>query len=174
MQHVLRRCPQAPESPGHRQIPTEGPDRFDTTTQRGTIHLEDLTPGLTRSLAKVLTDENIHMFAEVSSDRNPVHLDDGYAEGTMFGGRIAHGMLTASLISAVIGEQLPGHGTVYLRQSLAFLAPVRPGDEVTAIVSVREIDDRRSRVTLDCECRVGEKAVLRGEALVLAPRRQAD
>jgi 3-hydroxybutyryl-CoA dehydratase len=83
-------------------------------------------------------------------------------------------MLTAALISAVIGEQLPGHGTVYMGQTLKFLAPVRPGDDVTARVTVREIDHGRRRVTLDCVCLVGEKAVLKGEALVLAPSKKFD
>ena len=102
---------------------------LDTTHNlpRGTICIEDLEIGMTRSLTKVVTDRDIELFAEVSSDRNPVHLDESYAQDTMFQGRIAHGMLTAGLISAVIGEQLPGHGTVYLGQSLKFMAPVRPG-----------------------------------------------
>ena len=87
---------------------------------------------MTRPLRKQITDRDIELYAEVTTDRNPVHLDEAYARGTMFRGRIAHGMLTAGLISAVIGEQLPGHGTVYLGQTLKFLAPVRPGDEVYA------------------------------------------
>jgi len=140
----------------------------------GTIWIEDLAVGMERSLAKAIGDREIGLFADASSDRNPVHLDDGYAQGTMFGGRIAHGMLTAALISAVIGEQLPGHGTVYLRQDLRFLAPVRPGDRVEAVVRVAGIDLRRRRVTLDCHCRVGDIVVLKGEALVLAPSRSLD
>ena len=98
---------------------------------RGTICIEDLEIGMTRDLAKVVTDQDIEMFAEVSTDRNPVHLDEDYAQDTIFEGRIAHGMLTAGLISAVIGEQLPGHGTVYLGQSLKFIAPVRPSKIVS-------------------------------------------
>lgn len=141
---------------------------------RGTICIEDLEIGMTRSLTKTLSDMDIRLFADLSADHNPVHLDEEYAQETIFGGRIAHGMLTASLISAVIGEQLPGHGTVYLGQSLKFLAPVYPGDAVTAEVSVAEIDMGRRRVTLDCRCRVGEKAVLKGEALVLAPSKKFD
>lgn len=141
---------------------------------RGTICIEDLEIGMARRVTKRIEDYDIRLFADVSTDRNPVHLDDDYARDTIFGGRIAHGMLTASLISAVIGEQLPGHGSVYLGQSLKFLAPVFPGDEVTAEVSVREIDHGRRRVTLDCVCRVGEKAVLKGEALVLAPSKKFD
>ena len=95
---------------------------------RGTIVIEDLEIGMTRHLQKRITDRDIELFAEVSTDRNPVHLDDTYAQDTIFEGRIAHGMLTAGLVSAVIGEQLPGHGTVYLGQTLKFMAPVRPGD----------------------------------------------
>lgn len=140
----------------------------------GTICIEDLEIGMTRSLARTIGDREIRQFAEVSSDHNPVHLDDDYARDTIFQGRIAHGMLTAALISAVIGEQLPGHGTVYLKQSLTFLAPVRPGDQVEAIVAVREIDHSKRRVTLDCQCRVGDTVVLKGEALVLAPSRKFD
>jgi 3-hydroxybutyryl-CoA dehydratase len=141
---------------------------------RGTIVIEDLEIGMIRSLSKEITDRDIELFAEVSTDRNPVHLDDDYARDTIFEGRIAHGMLTAGLVSAVIGEQLPGHGTVYLGQSLKFLAPVRPGDRVTAEVEVVAIDHSRRRVTLDTRCLVDGKAVLRGEALVLAPSAKFD
>ena len=141
---------------------------------RGTIVIEDLEIGMSRYLQKVVTDEDIEMFATVSTDRNPVHLDDAYAQDTIFEGRIAHGMLTAGLISAVIGEQLPGHGTVYLGQTLKFMAPVRPGDLVRAEVEVREIDHSRRRVTLDTRCLVEGKVVLKGEATVLAPSRKFD
>jgi 3-hydroxybutyryl-CoA dehydratase len=144
------------------------------STERGTIWLEDLTVGLRRSLQKVITERDIALFAEVSTDRNPVHMDEDYARATPFGGRIAHGMLTAGLISAVIGEQLPGHGTIYLGQSLRFLAPVRPGDLVLAEVEVLAIDPVKRRVTLETRARVGDTVVLKGEALVLAPSRGTD
>ncbi len=150
------------DKPSHHNLPV------------GTICIEDMEIGMTRSLAKTITDADIEMFATVSMDRNPVHLDDEYAQDTIFGGRIAHGMLTAGLISAVIGEQLPGHGSVYLGQSLKFTAPVRPGDRVEASVTVREIDHSRRRVTLDCAASVGDTVVLKGEALVLAPSRKFD
>jgi len=140
----------------------------------GTICIEDLEIGMRRSLVKTIGDREISAFAQLSCDHNPVHLDEDYAQQTIFGGRIAHGMLTAALISAVIGEQLPGHGTVYLKQELKFLAPVRPGDRVEAEVAVQAIDHSRRRVTLDCRCRVGDTDVLRGEALVLAPSRKFD
>ena len=140
----------------------------------GTICIEEIEIGMSRSLSKTIGDAEIRAFAEISTDHNPVHLDDTYARDTIFAGRIAHGMLTAALISAVIGEQLPGHGSVYLGQSLKFRAPVRPGDRVEATVTVREIDHGRRRVTLDCRCRVGETVVLEGEALVLAPSSKFD
>ncbi len=141
---------------------------------RGTICIEDMEIGMMRCLQKQITDRDITLFAEASGDHNPVHLDEDYAMGTMFHGRIAHGMLTASLISAVIGEQLPGHGAVYLGQSLKFLAPVRPGDLVRAEVTVTAIDHARRRVTLETHCAVGDTVVLKGEALVLAPSRKFD
>lgn len=141
---------------------------------RGTIVIEDLEIGMMRHLTKEITDLDIELFAQVSTDRNPVHLDDAYAMDTIFEGRIAHGMLTAGLISAVIGEQLPGHGTVYLGQSLKFLAPVRPGDMVRAEVEVTDIDYSRRRVTLSTRCLVDGKPVLKGEATVLAPSAKFD
>lgn len=141
---------------------------------RGTIVIEDLEIGMTRSLQKEVTDLDIELFAQVSTDHNPVHLDEEYAMDTIFGGRIAHGMLTAGLISAVIGEQLPGHGTVYMGQSLKFLAPVRPGDVVTAEVEVLDIDYAKRRVRLDTRCLVDGKPVLKGEATVLAPSGKFD
>lgn len=141
---------------------------------RGTIVIEDLEIGMTRHLLKEITDLDIELFAQVSTDRNPVHLDDAYALDTIFEGRIAHGMLTAGLISAVIGEQLPGHGTVYLGQTLKFMAPVRPGDMVRAEVEVTAIDYAKRRVTLDTRCLVNGKPVLKGEAVVLAPSGKFD
>ena len=110
----------------------------------------------------------------MSGDKNPVHLDEEYAQQTIFGNRIAHGMLTASLISAVIAEQLPGHGTVYLSQTLKFIRPVLPGQQVITSVIVSHIEYSNRRVTLDCKCKVDEKVVLAGEAIVLAPSRKFD
>ena len=141
---------------------------------RGTICIEDIEIGMIRSLRKEVTDHDIALFAEVTTDRNPVHLDEAYAQDTRFGGRIAHGMLTAGLVSAVIGEQLPGHGAVYLGQSLRFLGPVRPGDTVHAEVEVTAVDYAKRRVTLDTRCMVNGAKVLAGEALVLAPSRKFD
>jgi len=141
---------------------------------RGTICIEDIEMGMTRYLRKQVTDEDIQKFAEISTDHNPVHLDDDYAQDTIFEGRIAHGMLTAGLISAVIGEQLPGHGTIYMGQNLKFLAPVRPGDMVLAEVEVTDIDHSKRRVTMNTRCLVDGKKVLVGDATVLAPSRKFD
>ena len=141
---------------------------------RGTICIEDIEMGMTRYIRKVITDRDIEQFAEISTDHNPVHLDDEYARDTIFEGRIAHGMLTAGLVSAVIGEQLPGHGTIYMSQNLKFLAPVRPGDLVHAEVKVVDMVIDKRRVKLDCRCQVDGKNVLDGEAIVLAPSRKFD
>jgi len=141
---------------------------------RGTICIEDIEMGMTRYIRKVITDRDIEQFAEISTDFNPVHLDEEYARDTIFEGRIAHGMLTAGLVSAVIGEQLPGHGTIYMSQNLKFLAPVRPGDLVHAEVKVVDMVIDKRRVKLDCRCEVNGKNVLVGEAIVLAPSRKFD
>ena len=141
---------------------------------RGTICIEDIEMGMTRYVRKIISDQDIEKFAEISTDHNPVHLDDEYARDTIFEGRIAHGMLTAGLVSAVIGEQLPGHGTIYMSQNLKFLAPVRPGDLVHAEVKVIDMVIDKRQVKLDCRCEVNGKNVLVGEAMVLAPSRKFD
>jgi len=143
-------------------------------SSRGTICIEDIEMGMTRYIRKIITDRDIELFAEISTDHNPVHLDDDYARDTIFEGRIAHGMLTAGLISAVIGEQLPGHGTIYMSQNLKFLAPVRPGDLVYAEVKVVDMVIDKRRVKLNCRCEVNGANVLVGEAIVLAPSRKFD
>ena len=135
------------------------------------LFLEDLEPGLSRSMKHVVTTSEIETFGELSGDRNPIHFDDEYAAGTRFGGRIAHGLLSGAFISTVIGMQLPGRGAIYLEQTLRFLAPVRPGDELTVTCTVKEIVPAKKRVILDCLCRVGEIDVIRGEAKVLVPSR---
>lgn len=142
-------------------------------TTINTIFIEDMKVGQMRAIEKRITERCIEAFAEISLDRNPVHIDEVYAAGTAFKGRIAHGMLTAALISAVIGEQLPGHGTVYLAQNLSFRAPVRPGDLVRAEVEVLDVDPLRRRVKLVTRCLVDGAVVLDGDALVLAPSRAA-
>lgn len=139
---------------------------------RGTIYIDEIEIGMMRELRKTVSDRDIEMFAEVSTDHNPVHMNEAYAQDTLFKGRIAHGMLTAAHVSAVIGEQLPGHGTIYMSQSLKFLAPVRPGDEVHTEVEVIGIEPEKRRVRLDCRCMVDGKIVLSGEATVLASKRK--
>jgi len=131
--------------------------------------IEDLSLGMEATFAKVISDADIQSFSVVSGDTNPVHLDDAYAGKTRFGGRIAHGMLSASLISAVIGTRLPGPGAIYMSQSLRFRTPVKPGDTVSARVVVSAMDERRRRVTLTCEAHVGDTLVIDGEAMVMVP-----
>ena len=135
------------------------------------IYFEDLSIGQSAELTYTVTDETIRGFAQVSGDDNPVHLDQAYAETTQFGGRIAHGMLSASFISAVIGTRLPGYGSIYLGQSLRFRRPVKIGDEVTARATVTGLEPEKGRVTLETVCLVAGKPVLEGEALVMAPRK---
>ena len=137
----------------------------------GTVFLEDLEIGMTRSITKVIDLETVRGFAEVSEDRNPIHLDEAAGAASIFGQRIAHGMLVASLFSALLATRLPGHGTIYLGQSLKFVAPVPIGSEVTATVTVSEIIAAKKRVILACEARIGDKLVITGDATVLAPTR---
>ena len=134
--------------------------------------LEDLEVGMSKVFAKTVTEADLLLFAGVSGDTNPLHLDEEFARDTMFEGRIAHGMLTAALISTVIGTRLPGPGCIYLSQTLKFLAPVRIGDTVAARATVIEINPERKRVRLHTTCSVGDKVVLDGEALILVPSRR--
>jgi 3-hydroxybutyryl-CoA dehydratase len=128
-----------------------------------------LNVGDSAELSRTFTDDDVRAFAELTGDRNPVHLDDEYAAGTRFGRRIAHGMLGASLISSVLAGKLPGRGSVYLSQTLRFTAPVFPGDTVTARVTVRAVREDKPVVTLETVCtnQRGER-VVEGEAVVLA------
>ena len=124
--------------------------------------------GDSASISKTITDEDIQAFADVSGDHNPLHLDDEYAATTRFGRRIAHGMLSASLISAVLGNELPGAGSVYLSQTLKFVKPVFPGDTVTARVTVTGVRDDKPIITLETVCvNQHNEPVLKGEATVL-------
>ena len=134
-------------------------------------YLEDLTPGMTATVSRTVSEADVVSFAEVTGDNNPLHLDEVYAAGTRFGGRIIHGMLSAGFISGVLGTQLPGPGCIYLNQSLAFRAPVRIGDTVDTTVTVTEIDPERRLVRFATVCRVGDKAVVEGDALLLVPSR---
>lgn len=135
------------------------------------FYFDELSLGQSAETTHVVGASDIEAFAEVSGDRNPVHLDEAYARTTAFGERIAHGMLSAAYLSAVLGTQLPGPGAIYLTQSLRFRRPVRIGDEVTARVTVKALDARRGHVTLETVCLAGGKTVIEGEALVMAPRR---
>ena len=134
--------------------------------------VEDLTVGMSAETGKTITEADIVLFAGVSTDVNAVHLNEEFGKTTMFGGRIAHGMLSASLLSAVLGNRLPGPGTIYLAQSLRFRAPVRPGETVTAKVTVKEVVAEKGRVVLDTVCSVGDKVVIDGEATVMATSRK--
>jgi 3-hydroxybutyryl-CoA dehydratase len=131
--------------------------------------IEDLSIGMTALFAKTVTEADIVLFAGISGDINPVHLNHEFATETMFEGRIAHGMLTASFISTVIGTKLPGPGAIYLKQSLNFKAPVRAGDTVRARVTIREVIAEKRRIVLDTIATVGDTVVLDGEALILVP-----
>jgi 3-hydroxybutyryl-CoA dehydratase len=135
--------------------------------------LDELTVGQSESVSKTVTDDDLQKFGDVSLDHNPVHFDEAYAKSTMFGGRIAHGMLTASLFSGLLGMRLPGPGTIYLSQTLKFKAPVRLGETAVATITVKEIIAEKKRVILDCVCKVGDTVVLEGEAVVMAPVRPA-
>ena len=135
------------------------------------LYLEDLDVGMSATYAKTVSEADIVLFAGISGDSNPVHVDDDYARDTMFKGRIAHGMLTASFISAVLGTRLPGPGCIYLSQNLRFKAPVRIGDTVRAVVEVTGIDRDRARITVSTRCTVGDRTVIDGEAVLMVPRR---
>lgn len=135
------------------------------------LYFDELSVGQSAEIVRVVGVGDIEAFAAVSGDTNPVHLDDAYARTTTFGERIAHGMLTGAYISAVMGTKLPGPGAVYLTQSLRFRRPVRVGDPVTAKVTVKALDEKRSHVTLATLCQVNGKTVVDGEAVVMVPRR---
>jgi 3-hydroxybutyryl-CoA dehydratase len=136
-----------------------------------TLYFEDLRVGMSETYSKTVKSSDVIGFAEISGDRNPIHLSEHFAAKTPFGSRIAHGLYTASLISAVIGTRLPGPGAIYLSQTLTFHAPVRIGDTVEATVVVSELVPRGRRAKLLCRCRVAGTVVLEGEALVKVPGR---
>jgi len=138
------------------------------------MRFEDLQAGQTAEFSKTVTEADVVLFAGVTGDFNPAHVDAVYAAQSSFGGRIAHGMLTASFISTVLAMRLPGPGTIYLSQNLRFLRPVKIGDTVTARVEVAEVipAKRRVRLLTTCSNQAGER-VIDGEALVLVPRESA-
>ena len=134
-----------------------------------TLFFEDLSVGMAETLEKTVSASDVVGFAQLTGDRNPIHLSEHFAARTAFGGRIAHGLYTAGLISAVLGTRLPGPGAIYVSQTLNFHAPVRIGDTVEVTVTVAELDPQRQRARLACTCRVGDAVVLDGEALVKVP-----
>jgi 3-hydroxybutyryl-CoA dehydratase len=134
---------------------------------------EDLTLGMKEVLRKTFDDTDVAEFARLSGDDNPIHLDADYAARTRFGGRIVHGLLTASLFSTLLGTRLPGPGAIYLSQTLDFRAPVRFGDPIDVSVEVVELTAKGRRARLACVARVGETVVLDGEAVVVVPPRPA-
>ena len=134
-------------------------------------YIEDLRPGMAESFTKKVTEKDIELFGEVSGDVNPVHFDDAFAKTTIFKGRIAHGVLSASYISTVLGMKMPGPGTIFMSLTTRFKAPVRIGDTVTSTCTVREVVADKRRVLFDCVCKVGDVTVVDGEALVMAPAR---
>ena len=136
-----------------------------------TYYIDELKPGMSENFAKTVSERDIELFGEVSGDVNPVHFDENFARGTIFKGRIAHGVLSASYISTVLGMKMPGPGTIFMSLTTRFKAPVRIGDTVTATCTVRDVNTEKRRVVFDCVCKVGDTTVVDGEAMVMAPSR---
>jgi 3-hydroxybutyryl-CoA dehydratase len=135
------------------------------------LYFEDLSEGQAAEVTRIADATTVEAFAALTGDHNPIHLDEAYARTTSFGRRVAHGMLGAAYISAVLGTKLPGPGAVYLTQSLKFRRPIHLGDSVTARVRVEKLDARRGFVTFATACEVNGKTVVDGEAVVIVPRR---
>ncbi len=143
-----------------------------TITEKGkTWYLEDIEVGMVGSYTAEVTEDLIQAFADASGDDNPLHLDEEYASTTMFKGRIAHGMLSASFLSTIFGTIFPGPGGIYMTQNLKFTAPVRIGDVVTATAEVDEVLAAKGRVHYVCTCTVGDKKVVVGDAWIMPARR---
>jgi 3-hydroxybutyryl-CoA dehydratase len=136
-----------------------------------TVYMDEIKPGMSATTARTVTEHQVQLFGEATGDMNPVHFDEEYARKTLFRGRVAHGVLSIGFISAVIGTQLPGEGTIFVSASIVFKSPVRIGDEVITTVTVRKVGGREA--VLDCVCKVGDRLVLESEARVLVPRRPA-
>ena len=142
-------------------------------TYKDGYKFEDLSVGMTHQTEHVITEKDIELFAEVSGDRNPLHMDDEFAKNTSFGQRIAHGALTASYISGILGNDLPGPGSIFVGLNMRFRRPVYIGSHVTVKVEVTEMKERGNRVTLKVSCNVDGKAAISGEAMVMVPSRDA-
>ena len=134
---------------------------------------EDLSVGMTHQTVHTITENDIDLFAQVSGDRNPLHMDEEFANQTQFGQRIAHGALTASYISGILGNDLPGPGSIFVGLNMRFRRPVYIGSEVIVKVEVTEMKERGNRVTLKVSCSVDGKAAISGEAMVMVPSRDA-
>ncbi len=137
------------------------------------FYLDELSLEQTASRLFVVDDAAIHAFADVSTDHNPVHVDDAFAAASPFKGRIAHGMLLGAYISATLASDLPGRGSIYVSQTLNFKRAVRPGDEATVVVTITDIDIKTGHVTLSTVVKVRNKTMLDGTAVVIAPKRPA-
>jgi 3-hydroxybutyryl-CoA dehydratase len=137
-----------------------------------TYYIDDLKPGMSESFSKTVSERDVELFGEISGDMNPVHFDEAYAKTTIFGGRIVHGVLVLSYLSTVLGTKMPGPGAIFLSQSTRFKAPVRIGDTVTAVCTVRQVFPSRRRVIFDCICKVKDTVVVDGEATVMMPSRK--
>ena len=132
----------------------------------GGYEFEELRVGMSATYAKTITEADIVLFAAVSGDNNAIHTNEEFAATTIFKGRIAHGMLSASVISAALANKLPGPGAIYMSQNLRFRAPVRAGDTVHATVTIKELNPEKRRVLLDTCCRVSDQVVIEGDALL--------
>lgn len=146
-------------------VVSEAPDKV------GRYYIEDLKLGMKAELLHEMTEGMGEEFADVTGDRNPLHFDEEYAKGTIFKGRIAHGMISAGFFSTLFGMVMPGQGSVYLKQNLKFTAPVHYGDVVKAVVEVVEIQMEKSRVLFSTKCLVGDQLVIDGDALIMVPSR---
>jgi 3-hydroxybutyryl-CoA dehydratase len=131
--------------------------------------IDKLSLGQTESVTRTITERDIALFGEVTGDMNPAHFDEAYAATTPFKTRIAHGMLSGSFFSAILGTKMPGHGTIYMGQTLKFKAPVKIGDTVVATCTIKELVPEKRRAVIACEAKVGDMVVIEGEALVMAP-----
>ena len=134
-------------------------------------YVDELSEGMTAIFTKTVTEADIVLYAGISGDTNPVHLDEEFAKPTLFKGRIAHGMLTAGFISAVLGTKLPGPGCIYIKQELKFKAPVKLGDTLIAKVTIKKLIPEKKFVECETVCMVGDKKVIDGEAVVMVPSR---
>lgn len=137
-------------------------------------YLDDLSVGMSASTTATITAEMIDAFADITGDHNPIHVDDEYAKTTQFGGRIAHGALSASFISAVLGNDLPGPGAIFVELNLRFRKPAMINDVVTAVATIEEINERTGRVKMKCHCEVDGVKICRGDAGVFVQKRPND